>query len=46
MAEQIKTEIAFKGKIVFVCLRTDEARCCHVIFISIIIFQALDNGLE
>ena len=45
-AEQIKTEIVFKGKIECVSLRTDLARCCHVIFISIILFRALVNGLE
>ena len=45
-AEQIKTEIVFKGKIECVSLSTDLARCCHVIFISIILFRALVNGLE
>ena len=45
-AEQIKIEILFKGKIVCVCLRTNLARCYHVIFISIILFRALGNGLE
>ena len=45
-AEQIKTEIVFKGKRVCVCLRTNLARCCHVIFTSIILFQAMGNGLE
>ena len=45
-AEHIKTEIVFKGKIVCACLRTNLARCYHVIFISIILFRALGNGLE
>ena len=39
-------EIVFKGKIVCACLRTNLARCYHVIFISIILFRALGNGLE
>ena len=45
-AEQIKTEIVFKGKIECVSLRTNLTRCFHVIFISLILFRALGNGLE
>ena len=43
-AEQIKTEIVFKGKIECVSLRTNLARCCHVIFISIILFRARQSS--
>ena len=38
--------IQLKGKIVCAGLRTDKTRCCHAIFIFIVLFRALGNGLE
>ena len=37
-AEQIKTEIVFKGKIVCLSLRTYKASCFHMIFSSMVLF--------